>query len=452
VNKRSVFNIFWFFLYPILNWILPLFITSLKERRKFELDNCSNPAARSFSKDLITADLAFEVSSEGELEQVKPLIIKSLDEKMNVELIYCSDSVRTQCEKLYQKYSDNLRVLRMPLITYKFNNLDGLSAYEWLTAKRFHLCRYDFFPELLFYGEYKADKFYLLSATLKNMRFQSMGLIKTKLYEYVYGLFSAFVVPTQKDKDLLRIHYSINPNDIEVFDFRLLQINHRLDKKIETLEEKIPGFNFLKDLIEETKDNIVFGSFWANEVSLFDENFLNNIKTMKALAILVPHDLSNESLGKIKINIRKQDSSMPIYIIDNTDEAACVQKIIAEFREKPGFIILNIKGVLCEFYSLFKCAFVGGGHSKSVHSLLEPYLAGCNLLCGPKIHRSTEYDIIHEKSCDHIEIVSDFNDFSPKLNKMTRLNADLGPRSQLVATLANKKKYMNDLLIGRNET
>jgi 3-deoxy-D-manno-octulosonic-acid transferase len=59
---------------------------------------------------------------------------------------------------------------------------------------------------------------------------------------------------------------------------------------------------------------------------------------------------------------------------------------------------MNLKGVLCEIYTSFEYAFVGGGHGVSVHSLLEPYLGGSIVFCGPRVHRSTEYTLIKENS------------------------------------------------------
>jgi 3-deoxy-D-manno-octulosonic-acid transferase len=61
---------------------------------------------------------------------------------------------------------------------------------------------------------------------------------------------------------------------------------------------------------------------------------------------------------------------------------------------KPQIVVLNLKGVLCELYSVMGHAYVGGGFERSVHSVLEPFVAGCKILCGPKVHRSTEVEAI----------------------------------------------------------
>src|SRR5690606_11150334 len=51
-------------------------------------------------------------------------------------------------------------------------------------------------------------------------------------------------------------------------------------------------------------------------------------------------------------------------------------------------------GVLCELYADLGLAYVGGGFEASVHSILEPLVAGVDrLAAGPKNERSTEFDI-----------------------------------------------------------
>lgn len=68
-------------------------------------------------------------------------------------------------------------------------------------------------------------------------------------------------------------------------------------------------------------------------------------------------------------------------------------------------------GVLLELYTLFGQCFVGGGFDRSIHSVLEPFLAGCMVYCGPKIHRSTEYEYILTNAPEKIKVINGANDF-----------------------------------------
>jgi 3-deoxy-D-manno-octulosonic-acid transferase len=74
--------------------------------------------------------------------------------------------------------------------------------------------------------------------------------------------------------------------------------------------------------------------------------------------------------------------------------------------------------MLCELYQYFDCAYIGGGYEKSIHSVLEPFLMGAKVLCGPKIHRSTEYDYIHEVAPDEIVVLNNPNLFYTKWEEL----------------------------------
>ena len=74
-------------LYPIFKYILPLFSKKAASRVNFEMKNSINVSA------LGRASYGFEVSSEGELEQVRFLIFHLLKMDETVEIIFCSDSV-----------------------------------------------------------------------------------------------------------------------------------------------------------------------------------------------------------------------------------------------------------------------------------------------------------------------------------------------------------------------
>jgi 3-deoxy-D-manno-octulosonic-acid transferase len=74
---------------------------------------------------------------------------------------------------------------------------------------------------------------------------------------------------------------------------------------------------------------------------------------------------------------------------------------------RPQVVVLNLKGVLCELYSVMGHAYVGGGFERSVHSVLEPFVAGCKILCGPKVHRSTEVEAIQSVAPLALTVIPD---------------------------------------------
>ena len=82
--------------------------------------------------------------------------------------------------------------------------------------------------------------------------------------------------------------------------------------------------------------------------------------------------------------------------------------------------------------SVLYILFVGGGHGRSIHSVLEPYLAMANVFCGPKVHRSTEYDFILDNSPDFITIVFEIDKFYEIFNERYQKVIDSGKRKKLM--------------------
>ncbi len=369
---------------PLLAWVLPVFSKLLRKRKAFESKNQHDPFATSFRATQQQADLALEFSSEGELEQVLPIITFFLQQQKKIELIYCSPSVESHVHKLCQQYPHHLRSFRLPLLTTYWGN-PKLS--QWCTADIIFLCRYDFFPQLLAL-KLRARGFFLVSATLKG---KNLNGLSGFFWKNLYQLFDRLVAATPQDKDLLHQKLSICPQQLEVFDFRLIRIQERLDRKLETLGE----YSWFSDFISylnhfPQSQRLIFGNFWSHEWRLLQSPELQ-AKVLKGQQqiTLIPHQVNTQSIAELKQTLTQFLPEYPVFFLE--DSSQCLPQ---DLLEKPRLIVLALKGVLCELYSYFGRAYVGGGFCVSVHSLLEPYLAGCQLASGPKVSRSTEYDTI----------------------------------------------------------
>lgn len=429
---KIIFDIIWVPFYLLFNSVFYFLIPKVRERISFEKENYTDEGSVSFFRQKLKGDVAFEVSSEGELEQVRPLIMRALKNKKNVELIYCSPSVDRQVKNLFKQYPQNLRYLRYPILTYWPWRKD-FNLFEWLSSKNLIMCRYDFFPEIIFYGKYRAEFFALVSATVKNIHNQKLNFVKLGFYNFCYKIFDFFVTPTEKDSHLFQIHFGIEEDKIETFDFRTLQIEERLKNSEETLNAKFTGYKFIDELMSEYKGkSLVLGSFWTFEAQLLDQKIIDLVNKKELFVSLVPHDVGFENIGRIKLALKQRFKDTELYVIDSQTKEEDVEQIVKDFRHSSGILIIAIKGVLCEFYSKNAMAFVGGGHGRSVHSLLEPYLANCHLLCGPKVHRSTEYDIATEHSPDHISIVNDHVEFTQAIQKYLQFKSDSSKRAQFL--------------------
>ncbi|MBC77622.1 MAG: hypothetical protein CME64_16575 [Halobacteriovoraceae bacterium] len=438
-----IYQLLRLFYYPFFNWVFFVF-PKINTRLKFERLNESCAHSQSFKLSSKTADICFEVSSEGELEQIRPVLMEELSSGALVELVFASDSVKKQCSALAEEFADNLRIFRYPLLTY----LPGRwwsDPLKWISAKKLVLCRYDFFPELLKYGRKKDVEFILLSGSLKNFETKS-GPAK-KFYSFSYHSFDKIVAATALDQERFEEKLGIRKSKVESFDFRPLAIEKRQAKAYETLGHRFPDFESFFRLAQEynPRRRIVFGSFWEYETEAFNNgfDFKNNF------LCLVPHKLDDASIGSMKVKLKEKFPEQPIY---EWNKDFLNNKSVAEsFFKRPGVVIINLKGVLCELYTIFGASFVGGGHGVSVHSLLEPFMAGCMVYCGPKVHRSTEYDLIIQNYPDRLRIVDRLDNVVE--NFESDISTELSDITKFIKQAKNKRKaVMKWLQVGEEET
>jgi len=384
------------FYYPVFNWILPIFSKRIKERRKFENKNFKDAASQSFHAKKEFAQYCFEFSSEGEFEQVRPLIMKSLQNGERVELLFSSESVEYQCAKLYQVYPKLLRYRRLFLVG--FNPLSSKkSLMKWISAKKFYMCRYDFFPELIEFGAQKHIEFILLWASTKSYQKAKSSFLLKKYYESVYKKFDKIIAATPLDHAQFSHELHVPLDTLEVYDFRPVQILKRIETREVALQNRIKIWSkFFKKLEATPKDKrIIYGSFWPKEVELF-----TNFSDETYLHVIVPHKL--EESESIRSRLTQYFDEDEIQVIDEQSR---------DIHTNSRILIMNFKGVLCELYSYFKYAYVGGGFGVSVHSLMEAFLSDCLVVCGPRVTRSTEYDLISQSHPDHLILINRMEEF-----------------------------------------
>lgn len=362
-------------------YLLGIFIPKVRHRLIFERKRQSTFTDR--------ADLGFEISSQGELEQVAPLINDSLANGLIVQLLYSSPSLNEVIIKMEKEWPGQLYWKRLPLLTlFPLNTPITSNSWSWFKAPRLFFCRYDFFPELVLLAKFKGA--FLFSATLKNKALSGLaGFYHRGLYSLFERIYTASPIDVERFKSL-----GIKSN-IDFYDFRQIQILRRLDHQMETLRP-------LEKLLEvySRDQRLMLGSCWPFEMSVFESTQLKeDIAGQKIALVLAPHKLGEEFLAELLTEARRYIPDLSPTIIHRDGRV--------EFGKDSSVIISLLPGVLCEAYSLVDHTFVGGGHGRSVHSLLEPWLAGCEVYCGPKTHRSTEYDLIFAQRPDMIHIVDD---------------------------------------------
>ena len=422
-------------LYPILNCVPSLLNSSFKKRREFENLNLTDPCSRPFD-----GDVAFEVASEGELEQAWPLMEWLISRKKKVELIYASPSLQVKCNDLARSHPDLIRIFRLPLISWFPWGDKRQRLSQFVRAKKLILCRYDFYPELLLLGAKPNMDFILISAFER--RRSVVGLWYRKS---IYRLFNTIVATnTQQRKKIIK--WGLPEKSVFAFDFRVIRIAKRLEKTRNTLSTH-PFFSLYESLLVKTekKNRLIMGSAWPVDMGIFaDKQLAEHIQTGKIQAMIVPHRLHTSFIEKIEKELNLH--GIPSQTIPPHCTHAQMENLLKLNEKTPGVFILSIPGILCELYTLFGTAWIGGGHGASVHSLLEPFLAHITLYCGPRVERSSEYHFIREKSPKSLVIVNKLKDFF----SCQRENPSMAGASEITQALHREFEQLAISLMTRN--
>ena len=155
--------------------------------------------------------------------------------------------------------------------------------------------------------------------------------------------------------------------------------------------------------------------------------------------IVAPHKLDKEEIQRMLNEMNKYDLSYS-YIDEKTSEFEIIEALRLNKRQNH-FFILGFRGILCELYSFFTYAYVGGGFGESIHSVLEPYLAGNYVFCGPKVDRSTEFKYIKDHAENRVLSISTKSEVMHNVFNLMDENLDRSPQDQI-----NKTEVFRNLL------
>ncbi len=372
-------------LWPILGLVIPF----IAKRLAFEKGHGKIPKF---------CDFTVEVSSEGEWQQVWPLLQELLDQGKTIALYYCSPSVEMVACKNASLYQ-NLYTAPLPLLRF--------SLFPWPGSKRGplgHNCqhmimvRYDFFPELLIALCQVPGERVLVSASLKG---KDLKAPLTRWYwRFITNSFTFILTATPSET--IRFRQLSDSVLIKDGDFRHQLIQERVAQAESFLAEK----GFLEAFQSVRNANYdwvgVLGSIWPIDLTLFqNESLLQDIVLGRGFLWIFPHQLAEEDIHTLKVAI-EEHWQVPVTEMSDADDWAKICE-----QDFHGVILVTARGVLCEAYSFGDWAYVGGGFGRSVHSLLEPFWSDCFILCGPKVHRSTEYDYIYDRHPERLKVLAE---------------------------------------------
>ncbi len=363
--------LFWFVAVPVVRGLALLLCwhPAVRERNRFEKRNKFERLAHSFADIGAVADLCFEFSSEGEFQQIAPLVDDALAAGKKVELVFFSPSVEKGVMTLAKAHPQQIRYLRYPLVRI-LPFVARRSFTHWTTARTLVMVRYDLFPELLLWALAPGNGLVLLWMSFKKERSLRRAPSRWKRL-----FLKAARVVVYAGGPEARLGAELHAPGL-VFDFRIEQIRRRVALRESKFQHEFPQYREFRALLEEHPRRVILGNAWPSDL------FLLRGLPAEVLVLIVPHSLSPKVLSEFRSQLRALGR-----------EAQEIDHDARPLVQGETFL-LNRKGLLCELYADFGHAYVGGGFEGSVHSILEPLVAGSGpLACGPAHHRSTEFDV-----------------------------------------------------------
>ncbi len=234
------------------------------------------------------------------------------------------------------------------------------------------MVRYDLFPEFLLWSLKSDHELKIVWMTFKKERTKGHGpsFWKKLFLRASQGIVYAGAPDLKQGLDL--------GYQGKTFDFRIEQIKRRIEKREDKFRSQFTFYPDFKKHVESypLEKRLIMGNAWPSDL------FLLKDLPADVLLIIVPHQLSEEILALFREGL------------DNLGREVFECHEGTEVMRPSSTILINKKGILCELYADFQFSYVGGGFEGSIHSVLEPLVAGSPYIgCGPFHHRSTEFDI-----------------------------------------------------------
>jgi 3-deoxy-D-manno-octulosonic-acid transferase len=120
---------------------------------------------------------------------------------------------------------------------------------------------------------------------------------------------------------------------------------------------------------------IAGGSTWPEDEALFIR-YINEC-SHPVKFVIAPHEVNPDSIGRITKALLKP---FVLYSADST----------AQQLENASVLIVDGYGYLVSVYRYAKIAYIGGGFTTGIHSILEPAVYGMPVVFGPDYHKFHE--------------------------------------------------------------
>ena len=333
------------------------------------LVSCRNPKARKWltgrknlferiQKEVIPGKplLWFHVSSVGEFEQARPVIegVRQYSPNYRILLTFFSPSG-------YELMKD------CPLADYVFyipldTPRNARRFLDIVQPDKVFFVKYEFWYNFLSELKNRQIPTYIFSAIFRSSQpfFRSWG----NWFRKALKTYNHIFVQDQNSCDILHKFgfYNVSISGDTRLD-RVAQIA-RAASELPRLETFCAG-----------KKILIAGSTWPEDETIFLRFF--NECTDPVKFVIAPHEVNPDSIGRIIAQLKRP------YVLYSS--ASTLEEL-----ENAEILIIDGYGYLVSAYRYAKIAYVGGGFSTGIHSILEPAVYGMPVIFGPDHHKFHE--------------------------------------------------------------
>jgi len=347
--------------------------------------------------------LWFHVSSLGEFEQGRPVIeaIRKLQPEYKILLTFFSPS-GYELRKDY-KYADY--IFYLPLDTKK----NARQFIDIVRPEKVFFIKYEFWYNFLTQLREEAIPTYIFSALFRPSQifFKPWG----KWYLKALTTYEHIFVQNQESYNILH-QYGFKNVSI-CGDTRLDRVGEIADAapKLEKLEIFCGG-----------QKAIIAGSTWKEDEGLFIP-YLNKCQSGQKF-VIAPHEVTPQSLERICSVLEKP---YVLYSTASHDELLNADVLIVD-----GY------GYLVSVYRYGMLAYVGGGFTSGIHSILEPAVFGLPVIFGPDYQKFQEaHDML---SLGAASCVYNYEEFENQIDSYLSNPEKLLSASALARGYVNKNR------------
>ena len=316
--------------------------------------------------------ILFHAASSGEFEQIKPILKKMNRKKYFIIQSFTSPTV----------YNVELNNMLFDVSCYHPYDLwwKSYMFFKQIMPDAYIITRHDIWPMHLLIAKLFNIKIIYINANIHGKSIWIKPIVKT-FSKAVFKNINLCIVPSERIKtNLLCILPSSKISIIPDSRFSQVFNRYKSNKNKSYLDESVNNTN-----------NIIFGSYDTEDLKIIYNTILNkypdgdqSLNLCNNRIILVPHEINKHEINKLVAKLNKNNFSAELYSVFKN------KKII------PHIMIIDYVGILADIYQYAYLAYIGGGFTRGVHSILEPGIHSCAICFGPNIEILDELKDIYD--------------------------------------------------------